>query len=103
MLQLSPAAAVRLEELRRARDVPSDYGIRVSGATGEDGRLDLQINFAEQPVEGDAVIEQHGARVFVAHDVAESLSVAQIDVSPDSFGNGSTPQLILRAQLRRAP
>ncbi|HMC52116.1 MAG TPA: hypothetical protein VKI64_05090 [Acidimicrobiales bacterium] len=95
MLKLTETAADRIEQVRRGQGLPDSFGVRVSGAAVPDGKVALQVAFSDGPVEGDQVAEQHGTQVFVAPDVAEPLTDAELDVES---GAADGVQLVLRPQ-----
>ena len=97
MLQCTPTAVMTLRQLGLQEGVPADHGVRVSASTTSDGQPALAISFAEHPIEGDQVDEQHGMRVFVAGEVAERLAAFELDLKPNASANGTQPpELILR-------
>jgi iron-sulfur cluster assembly protein len=63
MLQIDDEAAVALGEIG---------SIRIS-ADEVDGKVEISIDEASEPVEGDEVIERGGVRVFVDPAAAEVL------------------------------
>ncbi|MEO8694190.1 MAG: hypothetical protein ABI658_11775 [Acidimicrobiales bacterium] len=100
MFQLTQNAASTIDEARRLRDVPMNYGVRFSGLKAPSGEINLQIHFVEAPAPSDIVAEQHGTHVFIAEDLAGPLSDATLDASPAVSHDGSTPanELVLRPQ-----
>jgi Fe-S cluster assembly iron-binding protein IscA len=83
VLALTDNATDAIEQILNAPGVPTGAGIRISPeATISDGGApasELQLTVAEQPAEGDEVIEEHGARVFVAFTVSDYLDDKQLD------------------------
>jgi Fe-S cluster assembly iron-binding protein IscA len=99
MLNVTENAVLTLEAARRQQQIPERYGIRVFGEPTSTGELEVQIGFAEAPLENDAVRDLPGMRLFVAEEVAEPLADAELDVKPDVTSDGDAPsQLYLRAQ-----
>lgn len=99
MLQCTPAAAATLESVRAQQGLPETSGLRLFPAGLDDGRLTLGIGFAEAPEQGDQVTESHGARLFVAPEIAGELDGLALDAAPEPSANGDQPsQLILRPQ-----
>lgn len=93
MLQISNDAAALLTETRESEGVPDSYGVRIFGESDPDGRLIVRLTFADQPQEGDAVLEEQGTQVFVAQEVVQPLQDKVIDV--DDEGDTS---LVVRSQ-----
>jgi iron-sulfur cluster assembly protein len=88
MLQLTQHAASVLRDARAEQQVPEHFGLRVT-ARGDDGQgARIQLNFAEQPAEGDQVSERDGVKLFVAAEVADPLSDLAIDVDMQSSAAG---------------
>lgn len=97
MLQCTPAAAATLDQVREDQGLPENYGLRVFPAQSEQGQVTLGLGFAESPQEGDHVAEAHGAKLFVAPEIAEELAEMALDIQPDPSQDGaSEPQLVLR-------
>lgn len=76
MLALTPEATQAIEHILTAPGVPSGAGIRIMPVAPDNGEgvtSELQVEVAEQPGEGDEVIEEAGARVFVEDSVCGYL------------------------------
>ncbi|BBZ14119.1 hypothetical protein [Mycobacterium branderi] len=84
MLVLTPAAVEAVKAVTTAPDIPESAGLRI-GPTS-DGQGTLQLSAAEQPSEGDQVVEGEGARVFLEPRVAEILDDKTLDVQMDAQG-----------------
>ncbi|WP_238159136.1 hypothetical protein [Mycobacterium sp. MFM001] len=67
-----------------APNIPESAGLRI-GSSG-DGQGTLQLSAAEQPSEGDQVVEGEGARVFLEPRVADFLDNKTLDVQLDEQG-----------------
>jgi Fe-S cluster assembly iron-binding protein IscA len=77
MLTLTSDAAKAIERILTAPGVPGGAGIRIKGVTPADDPAvtsELQVEVAEQPGEGDEVIEEGRARVFVEGSVCSYLA-----------------------------
>ena len=100
MFQLTSNAAMTIDEARRQRPIPTNYGVRLSGQPSASGELGLQITFVEAPAPSDTVAEQHGTHLFIAEELAGPLSDTTLDVSPAVSDDGAAPvsQLVLRPQ-----
>ncbi|HKI92969.1 MAG TPA: YhjD/YihY/BrkB family envelope integrity protein [Gaiellaceae bacterium] len=55
-------------------------GLRISGTAEPSGEAALEFSLAPEPVEGDAVVEDGGATVFLDELAAEVLSGKKLDV-----------------------
>lgn len=94
MLQVTHSALAALGEARAAHGVPDSFGVRVFAQARENGQATLALAFAEQPAEGDQVIQQGNTEIYVAPDLAEPLSQSKLDVEDTQEG----PQLTLVPQ-----
>jgi Fe-S cluster assembly iron-binding protein IscA len=63
-------------------DVASGGGVRLRGAHGLGGGMDIQVELAEGPSSGEQVIEAKGIRIFVDPSVTETLPEAIVTVEP---------------------
>jgi Fe-S cluster assembly iron-binding protein IscA len=82
VLALSDNATDAIERILAAPGVPTGAGIRIAPGPSNDGGAptsELQLSVAEEPVDGDEVIEDHGARVFVEDTVSEYLDDKELD------------------------
>lgn len=82
MLTLTSDATDAIERILTAPGVPSGAGIRITQGPSADGGApasELQVLVAETPDDGDAVIEDEGARVFVEDTVSGFLDDKQLD------------------------
>lgn len=93
LLQLTSRAAAFVAFARFETGLPPHYGLRISRRYGLDSqRPALDLDFVEDPHEGDQVGESEGTRVFVAPDIAEPFADALLDVEETAEGH----QLVLR-------
>lgn len=83
MLALTDNATDAIERILAAPGVPMGAGIRIAPGTavtdGAGATNELQLSVAEEPVDGDEVIEEQGARVFVEDTVSGFLDDKQLD------------------------
>ncbi len=93
-MQVTSDAANVLAEARQAQELPEEYGVRVFAHADDTGQASLALAFADQPAEGDQVTEQEGTEVYVAPELAESLSESTLDVTDGPNG----PELTLVPQ-----
>lgn len=82
MLAITDTATDAIERILAAPGVPVGAGIRIAPAPSPDGNApaeELQLSVAEEPADGDEVIEEEGARVFVEDTVTGYLDDKQLD------------------------
>jgi iron-sulfur cluster assembly protein len=84
MLVLSETASTAIRQLIDRPELPDTSGLRIAPAEGEAGRLG--VSTAGMPEEGDQVIEDQGARVFLEPGVAEMLDDQVLDATADDQG-----------------
>ena len=96
MLRCTPAAARALDEYRDELEVPRSYGLRVFATGGDDGRPGVRMAFVSDPLDGDVVSEDEGQRIFVAPELAPSVTGLELDAEPEASPVG----LILRPSDR---
>lgn len=83
MLTLTDSAATEIRTLTASPEIPESTGLRI--ATSEDGS-NLLLSLATAPTDGDAVVEEHGARVFLEPAVAAMLDQQSLDTAVDPDG-----------------
>lgn len=83
MLTLTDNAATEIRNLIAQPEVPDDGGVRI--ASNPEGALTLAL--AGAPVDGDAVVEDHGARVFLEQQTVPLLDDKELDAGVDPQGN----------------
>ena len=57
-------------------------GVRIRGARGLGGGLDIQVELADGPLEGEEVVEHGGVRVFVDPEVTTLIPDAIVGLEP---------------------
>jgi Fe-S cluster assembly iron-binding protein IscA len=82
VLTLSDTAAIEIRNLVAQPEVPDDGGVRI--ASTPDGALTLAL--AGGPADGDAVVENEGARVFLEPQAGELLTDQRLDAGVDEAG-----------------
>lgn len=82
VLTLTSDAAEAVKTIAEASPgLPNDSGLRIQAqATGE-GQVSFDLAMVESPDEGDQVIEEAGARVFVEPDAALILEDKILDAT----------------------
>ena len=76
-------AKTEIRNLVSHPEVPDEGGVRI--ASNSDGALTLAV--ASGPVEGDQVVEDAGARVFLEQDAGALLTDKLLDAAVDPEGN----------------
>ena len=76
---LTPAAATFMKRMTRFGGAGPDAGFRLSVKPGGCSGFDSQFTIEPTPAEGDAVIEQHGARLFLTSDSCALLRGYEVD------------------------
>jgi Fe-S cluster assembly iron-binding protein IscA len=76
-------AASEIRNLVSNPEVPDDGGVRI--ASNQDGALTLAL--AAGPVDGDAVVDHSGARVFLEEQAGQLLEDKLLDAGVDADGN----------------
>ena len=74
MLELSDDA------VREIKDLVDDGGLRFEGREGADGSWEFDPSIADEPADGDQVVERDGARVFLDPAASEALADQVIGV-----------------------
>jgi Fe-S cluster assembly iron-binding protein IscA len=93
MLRISTSAASLISEEARRNGVGNGGGMRMFIHPDERGPTEVRVEFVDGPQDGDQVVVQDRARVFVAEAVVPLVSTFTLDAGPDG---GSTEELILR-------
>ena len=92
MLRISTSAASLICEEARRNGVGTGGGMRMFIDPDERGPTEVRVEFVDGPQDGDQVVVQDKARVFVAEAVVPLVSTFTLDSEPD----GSTEELVLR-------
>jgi Fe-S cluster assembly iron-binding protein IscA len=75
-----------VEVLRRSLELggvdATAGGVRLRAAHGLGGGLDVQVELAEAPAEGEQVIVAQGVRIFVDPEVTKAIPDAVVTVEP---------------------
>lgn len=96
MLVLTETAAELVKSVTSAQEAPDGTGLRIMAtAPDPEGPNALQLTTAAGPTEGDQVIEEAGARIFVEPQAAAYLEDKVLDARLDDQGKA---QFLLGAQ-----
>jgi iron-sulfur cluster assembly protein len=77
MLTLTDAASTAVKEIVDRSGAPAGSGLRID-TEGESG-AEFSVEIAPLPEERDAIIEQAGARVYLAEQAAQALDDKTLD------------------------
>ena len=76
---LTPAAATFMKRMTRFGGLGADAGFRLSVKAGGCSGFDSDFTIETAPHEGDAVIEQHGAKLFLTPESCALLRGYEVD------------------------
>ncbi|TDC75939.1 adhesin [Micromonospora sp. KC606] len=83
MLTMTDNAVLVIRDLAAQQDVLTDGGLRIA-ADAEAGSLTVEL--VPEPAQGDQVVDNQGARIFLDADAAELLDDTSVDASVDDEG-----------------
>ncbi|MFE9958042.1 HesB/IscA family protein [Micromonospora sp. NPDC005299] len=83
MLTMTDNAVLVIRDLANQQDVAEEGGLRIAADTDAGS---LSIELVEQPAQGDQVIDDQGARIFLDADAAELLNGTSVDATVDDEG-----------------
>ncbi|MEU1684035.1 HesB/IscA family protein [Micromonospora sp. NPDC005707] len=83
MLTMTDNAVLVIRDLANQQDVAEEGGLRIAADTDAGS---LSIELVEQPAQGDQVIDDQGARIFLDADAAELLDGTSVDATVDDEG-----------------
>ncbi len=84
MLTLTDSAVTAILTLTSQPELPEDTGLRIMAQDAD--APSFQVTLAENPVAGDQVIEENGARVFLEANAAAALDDKALDAQVDAEG-----------------
>ncbi len=90
MITISDVAAGKIKEILKAEGMPQ-AGLRVyssGGGCGCGGGSAFEIAIDDKAGDGDTVVENQGAKVYVDSDTAKSLEGAELGFISDERGEG---------------
>ncbi len=90
MLTLTKTASEAVRGIvANSPELPDDTaGLRLVGEQGSAGELQIKVNAVRAPAEGDQVIEEQAARVFLEGKLATELDDAILDAEMVGRGIG---------------
>ena len=75
-----------VEVLRRSLELgnvdPVAGGVRLRGARGLGGGVDVQVELADGPLEEETIVERDGVRIFVDPSVTDAFPEAVVAIEP---------------------
>ncbi|MFD2764373.1 iron-sulfur cluster biosynthesis family protein [Micromonospora eburnea] len=83
MLTMTDNAVLVIRDLTEQQDVADGGGLRIAADT-EAGSLSIEL--VPQPVQGDQVVDNQGARIFLDADAAQLLNDTSVDAVVDEEG-----------------
>ena len=84
MLTLTADACTIVKTIISETEAPETAGLRFDDGSSEGA--DLAIEVVEHPVEGDTIVDQDGARVYLAQAISERVSTLMLDATADANG-----------------
>jgi Fe-S cluster assembly iron-binding protein IscA len=79
VLTLTESARDVVRDMVSAGDAPEGSGLRIAAEPTGEGEAALSLAVAESPAEGDEVVEEDGARVFLEPQAASLLEDQVLD------------------------
>jgi iron-sulfur cluster assembly protein len=80
MLTLTETARDVVRDMLDGADAMDAGGLRIAAEPSGEGEASLSLSVAEEPAEGDQVVEEDGARVFLEPAAASLLDDQVLDV-----------------------
>jgi iron-sulfur cluster assembly protein len=79
MLTLTESARDVVRDMVSAEDAPEGSGLRIAAEPTGEGEAALSLAVAESPADGDEVVEEDGARLFLEPQAASLLDDQVLD------------------------
>jgi len=90
MLTITPNAADAIRAIVQSTDVPDEGGIRIAVAHQDAAQASLELSICSAPHEGDAILDEEGAHVFLDEVAVVALNDKSLDAQVEgdaiSFG-----------------
>ncbi|HZD87117.1 MAG TPA: hypothetical protein VE088_03830 [Gaiellaceae bacterium] len=80
MLTMTDRAATVIEDILHESQAGPEGGVRISGSAEPTGEAALEFALAEAPIEGDEVVRERGAVLYLDEVAAAVLVDKQLDV-----------------------
>jgi iron-sulfur cluster assembly protein len=81
MLALTDSAKYAVRQMVEAQEAPEGSGLRIAAEPSEGGDAALSLELTTAPEEGDEVVEEDGARVFLDPAAASLLDDKLLDAT----------------------
>jgi iron-sulfur cluster assembly protein len=81
MLTITTNAAEAIRAIVESTDVPDQGGIRISIAQQNGSQAALELSVSPAPMEGDQILEEEGAHVFLDEMAAVALDDKALDAT----------------------
>lgn len=85
MLALTNNAALVIQSLTNNPELPGSAGLRITAQPEDQQSLSLAV--APEPTQGDQVVEEQGARVFLEAGASNMLDEMVLDAEVDAQGS----------------
>jgi iron-sulfur cluster assembly protein len=79
MLTVTSSAAAAIRAIVESTGVSDEGGIRIAMATADEPDAALQLSVSDAPLDGDAVVEEEGANVFLDQMAVVALDDKSLD------------------------
>ncbi|PZG19433.1 adhesin [Micromonospora craterilacus] len=83
MLTMTDNAVLVIRDLATQQDVADGGGVRIAADTAAGS---LSVELVAAPIDGDQVVDNQGARIFLDSDAADLLGDASVDATVDDEG-----------------
>lgn len=81
MLTVAPSAAEAITALVSANGLPDEAGLRLAPASTNSASPGFELSLAPAPGPDDEVVDQDGAHVFLAPEVAGALDESTLEAT----------------------
>jgi iron-sulfur cluster assembly protein len=81
MLAVTQDAATVIRGLVQAAELPDDSGLRITVEEAGEGQVGLGLDVVPEPEDGDEVVAELGAQVFLEPDAANLLDDKVLDAT----------------------
>ncbi len=81
MLALTDSAKDAVRQMVSAEEAPEGSGLRIAAEPTDEGDAELSLELTTEPAEGDEVVEEDGARVFLDPAAASLLDDKLLDAT----------------------